>query len=437
MMAMLLIPISGGIALSVELGGWYYVQRSMQNAADSAALAAAINNSTTGSTYLNEARAAAKPYGFVDGEDDVTVNAAVVTCPAGTPAGSTCYEATITSVFPISFSNVLGFTGSQALGSGRGQLISARAVATAAGAGNTTTDICVMALANTGVAFLSNGGPRPDLTGCSIYSNSSMECNGHDLDADYGIAVGGNGPAKQCGNAASSGATPLADPYSSLAANIPANALSSCLGDFPQLEKVKGKWTVEADNQISGSKNWTDKTLCGDIQLTGDVTLTESNTVLIIENGRLDLNGFKLKTATGASATIVFSGDNASASSHYPMSSVAGSAELTIEAPSTGPWKGVAIYQDPNLTNNVSFSEAGNDPVWNISGLAYFPKADIGFSGVVNKDGTVKSCFVLVAYTIVVSGTAQILANTQCDLVGLDTPEAEIPGAIIRERLVL
>jgi Flp pilus assembly protein TadG len=51
--AIMLLPIAGSIAFAVELGSWNYMQRSLQNAADSAAIAAASVNSgaaTTGST---------------------------------------------------------------------------------------------------------------------------------------------------------------------------------------------------------------------------------------------------------------------------------------------------------------------------------------------------------------------------------------------------
>ena len=54
----------GRCRLSVELGSWQYMHRSAQNAADSAALAAATVNSGGGSsTAQNEARAAAQKFG--------------------------------------------------------------------------------------------------------------------------------------------------------------------------------------------------------------------------------------------------------------------------------------------------------------------------------------------------------------------------------------
>ena len=42
MTALMLVPILGAMALAVDVGYWYKVQRSMQSAADSAALAAAF-----------------------------------------------------------------------------------------------------------------------------------------------------------------------------------------------------------------------------------------------------------------------------------------------------------------------------------------------------------------------------------------------------------
>jgi len=93
--------------------------------------------------------------------------------------------------------------------------------------------------------------------------------------------------------------------------------------------------------------------------------------------------------------------------------------------------------QDPKLTTNVAFTYAGNNPAWDISGLVYFPKADLTFSGIVNKSSTGTACFVLVSYTILVNGTGQIFANTDCENAGLTPPSLDVGGgAVIRERLV-
>src|ERR1043166_10216087 len=91
MMGFLLPPLIGTFGLGFEVANWYLSTRSMQNAADSAAVAIA----TTGGTgYLTEARAVAAQYGFTDGINHVTVTASnAAACPGG---GTTCYSVTIT-----------------------------------------------------------------------------------------------------------------------------------------------------------------------------------------------------------------------------------------------------------------------------------------------------------------------------------------------------
>src|SRR3979490_22069 len=71
MMGFLIIPLVGFLALGFEVSNWYLTTRGMQNAADSATIAAAIN---AGANYDVEARAVAAQYGFVNGANNVTVS---------------------------------------------------------------------------------------------------------------------------------------------------------------------------------------------------------------------------------------------------------------------------------------------------------------------------------------------------------------------------
>lgn len=417
LMALMIIPIAGATAMVAEMGQWYYFQRAMQNAADSAAIAAATNNSSAGSTYLAEARAAARGFGFVDGQKNVTVTAAVAICPAGVAAGATCYKASLSKVLPMALSTVTGFRGNR--NGGFGQLIPASAIAsTAAGAANKA---CIWTLSSANNSFRSNGGPKPDLSGCSILSNGNATCNGHDLGADYGMAVG---TASGCGKTQISGVTAPTDTYAPLATNIPPNTCSS----YPVKPSKKNDPALPASNLLSGSMTISTPK-CGDVQLTGDVTLTGTNTITIF-NGTLDLNGHTLSTASGASATVIFSGTNAASSLRAPT----GGGTLNIQAPSSGPWSGVAMYQDPRMSPpaaDLDVSYSGNQPTWDISGLVYLPKSNVTFSGAVNKSGTGASCFVLVAYTILINGTGYIFGdNTHCDAGGLTPPG--VGGTVVK-----
>ncbi len=439
MTALMMIPVIGGVAYAVELGSWQYMQRSAQNAADSAALAAATVNSGGGSsTAESEARAAAAKFGFVDGQNSATVDADVAACPAtGVPAGSICYEAVLTTSLPLTFSRVLNFTGS---GGGR-QNIYARAVAIVNGGGGglgPTNDVCVWTFTN----LQTNGTPDANLSGCSVLSDGNMTCTGGGLHADFGVAGGTvSGSCAQSNTNQLSGQTNLpSDPYAAMAGSIPSNP---CGTTYPQLDKGKvmnGKTEVTS-NYISGSKSGEVK-YCGDVKLTGNVTLTGNATKLVIYNGRLDLNRYTVKTAAGASATVIFSGTNGGDYQHYPVDfgNGNGSGILEIEAPtaSGSAFKDVAIYTDPALTTGVDFTYAGNKPAWKITGVMYFPKATAIFSGIVDKADDGASCQILVGNNITINGTGKVVGDVSgCADAGIDPPEVTVGPGTTREKLVL
>jgi hypothetical protein len=162
------------------------------------------------------------------------------------------------------------------------------------------------------------------------------------------------------------------------------------------------------------------RVVCGDLQLTGNVTVdAPAGAVLVIENGQLDTGRFSLTTTKGSGLTVVFSGSNSGSYTHAPT----GGGTLDITAPTSGPWSGVAIYQDPNLTSGVDISAAGNSPTWNITGLVYLPHSSVTFSGAVNKSSNGQLCFVLVVLDITVNGTGSILPNAStCGQAGLGMP---------------
>jgi hypothetical protein len=166
--------------------------------------------------------------------------------------------------------------------------------------------------------------------------------------------------------------------------------------------------------------------LCGDVQLTGNVSLTTSSpgAVLVIENGQLDTNGYTLQTLAGSGLTVIFSGTSAGGYTDGPT----GGGTLDIAAPTSGPWSGVALYQDPSLTSGVDVSAAGNSPTWDITGLVYLPHSSVTFSGAVNKSTNGLSCFDLVVDNITINGTGSILSEGQCTQAGLSMPVGQVPS---------
>jgi hypothetical protein len=257
------------------------------------------------------------------------------------------------------------------------------------------------------------------MAGCDVMSNTSATCNGHNLGADIGSAHTTN---DGCGVVQYSDVATVTDPYSGLASNIPANTCTS----YPQEPAKKKDPALPAGNQWSGTKTLSGSVqVCGDLQLTGDVTVNASSgAVLVIENGQLDTNGYTLSTSSGSALTIVFSGSNSDSYAHAPT----GGGTLDIAAPTSGVWSGVAIYQDPNLTNGVDISAAGNSPTWDITGLVYLPHSSVTFSGAVNKSSNGQNCFVLVVDNITINGTGSILPHGGCDAAGLTMPTGSLPG---------
>lgn len=392
----------GGLGVGFEVSNWYLVQRGMQNAADAAVLAAASN---AGDNFDVEGRAVSAQFGLVNGVDGVAVTVVRnVTCPTGE---TNCYSATITKSVPLYLSPVIGFVGS---GGGKKDL-----VATAVAKRSTIQRrYCLLALAGSGTApaVRTSGAAGADLEGCSVKSNTDAFCSGHDLGADYGDAVG---TSTGCGKVQNSGVPATVDPYAGLAANIPAY---SC-GSYPQLPSASVvSWSGTAN--LSG-----DVVVCGDLQLTGDVTVNApAGAVLVIANGRLDTNGYTIRTASGSALTVVFTGTTGGGYLHTPT----GGGTLDIAAPSSGPWSGVMIYQDPKLTTGVDIDEAGSAPAWSISGMIYLPHASVTLKGAVNKSSYGESCFVMVADNVVMKGAANIVPKGGCTAAGLAMPTGVVAG---------
>ena len=413
----LLAPVLiGALGLGLETSWWYQTQRDMQNAADEAAIAAATN---AGSSYSTEALAVAANYGYANGQNNVSVTTSnTASCPSG---GNDCYSVSITTKMQLYLMPVIGYTGNTTVNGAPATTLTATAVAMR---GTVNRKYCLLSLNSIGTGILGNGVPNSNFKGCSIMSDSSSTCNGHNMGADYGDShVTDNG----CGVIQDSNVPSLADPYKALASNIPANPCTS----YPQEPAKNGDPALPSSNQWSGEKSWGGNNIvCGDLQLTGDTTLETNNGVLVVENGQLDTNGHTLKTQSGSAVTVIFSGDNSGSYTHAPT----GGGTLDITAPSSGVWSGIALYQDPALTSGVDLYSAGNSPTWDISGIAYLPNSSVTFKGAVNKSSYGQSCFVMVVGEITVDGTGAIFENGSCDAAGVSMPTNTVPG---RGQLVL
>jgi Flp pilus assembly protein TadG len=431
MMGLLFPVLLATFGLGFEISNWYLKTRSMQNAADAAAIAAAANGEDN---YNTEAAAVASHYGFVDGTDNVTITASnTATCPAGAGINPPCYSVTISSVVPLFLAQFVGYTGDTTLNGAPEKLLTSAAIAVQK---TKQQPICLLTLSQSGQGIRTDGAPNSNFTGCSVMSDSASTCNGSNLQATYGLAHGSN---DGCGLKQKSDIPIVPDPYLALAINIPANTCGSGANAYPQEPQKKNDPALPSTNRWSGSKSFSGAVqMCGDVQLTGDVVITTPDNLtgatLVVENGQLDLNGHTLSTANGSAVTIVFSG-TAGDYVHAPTDNSTGQGGiLNIQAPSSPSalFPGVAIYQDPSLISGVDITYKGNNPAWDLTGAVYLPKSNVQMSGDVNKSSNGADCFVMITNTVRINGTSNIYQQSPngegCKQAGLNMPTATIPG---------
>jgi Flp pilus assembly protein TadG len=147
--ALALPLLIGAIGLGAEVSYWRVLHREMQDAADSAAIAAVTNNSPS---YAGEAQSVTSHYGFANGVGQAT---------AAGCAGN-CYVVTISRKVPLLLSQVIGYTGDATVGGQKAVTIAATAVAQVAH--TTAYPYCILALATSGVEGINtNGAPKADL----------------------------------------------------------------------------------------------------------------------------------------------------------------------------------------------------------------------------------------------------------------------------------
>jgi Flp pilus assembly protein TadG len=303
--------------------------------------------------------------------------------------GATGYSGTATAAMPTAIMKIAHIDSLTVSAS------SAAAYATTTGWGN-----CFVALANglsAGAdAFTLNGAPNMDLAGCNIMSNASMRCNGHDGNAPTSKAVG---TVSGCTNPVPN-APAYADPYTALASNIV--AVCSGAGGVT--------WTPgtlpSGPNFITVARSgYTEYHVCGNLTMSGSGDLTSAASVIVIENGSLTMGSKANVTATDT--TFVLTGAN-TANHYIDFPNGAGQlATLTVRAPtsSANPWRGIAIYVDPALTQNVDNS-FGPGASLVFDGVVYMPHTNLTFHG--NTGSAAGNCSILIVDTFTSNGSGSI-----------------------------
>jgi Flp pilus assembly protein TadG len=259
-----------------------------------------------------------------------------------------------------------------------------------------------------------NGAPVVNLSGCSIRSNTSMDCNGHDGSATKSYA---SGVATGCA-APKSNVTIVPDTYASLASNI----TKQCGTSRPGLSWNPGTLPTVGTNFIRVDKgSYTEYHVCGDLTVSGSGYLTGNppakDTVVIIENGSLTVaNNADLNTVK---TTIVMTGDNNYSSNiNFPNGTgKLGTLTLSASTGSTNPWQGVAMYLDPSLTKDVDNSW-GSGAEFNAEGLVYLGNSNVVTYG--NMASSNSKCTKFVMNSLTTNGHVDLnFTQADCAAIGL------------------
>ncbi|PWC52787.1 pilus assembly protein TadG-related protein [Azospirillum sp. TSO22-1] len=390
--ALMLTVLMGLLGVGVEVGSWYMTRRSLQTAADAAAIAGALEEARGAAARVTAAaRQEAARNGAEVAKDVITIR----TPPAsGAFAGDPqAVEAIITRPEARMFSAVLG--------SGNVD-ISARAVARV----RTVGQACVLALdPSASGAITGQGSSTLNMRGCTLAANStsgsaitmsgSSSVTAQGLWTAGGTSLGGSSNL----NFAVPPATytwPLPDPYAGL--TIP--PLGSC----------------------QSTKNvtvFTPGTYCSNIDLQSGSFVFKPGTYYL-DGASLKINASAVVTcdcaAPGSGVTFVLTARNNA--NQIGTVTINGGATITLRAPSDAgsPYPGILFYQDRRApASAVNTINGGSSIVMN--GAFYFPSAPVKWTGNNTSSGA-NTCVEIIARTVDFTGNSA-LDNSGCAALGV------------------
>ncbi len=226
-------------------------------------------------------------------------------------------------------------------------------------------------------ALTVNGGPKLDLTSCTLRSNASMKCNGNDGDAIMSIAVGS---VTGCNNPQTN-SLPVPDIHAALKSNIQkqcstmSGSITWNVGTLPSALQLK---------TIVNAQGITEYHLCGNVTVKGTGALlgsSSADSILVIENGSFTLANSADVSLTRTTMVLTATDTTKDHFIDFPQGKgMAATLRLSPSQSASNPWQGIGIYQDPDLTTNINTSW-GPAASFYVDGVVYFPNASFSMSG--------------------------------------------------------
>ena len=420
--------VIGAAGLATDTIEWTLWKRQLQRAADSAALAGvydraqATNGATTNTptAVCNDLGINLHTWMSLLGTSPCTGavgSYSDIQYPANDAFVSNKVQVTLRVQQPLPFSSL--FMSSA-------PVIEARATAGAVSYGGTP---CMLSLATTGTGINNSGNTTVSAPTCIFYcdsasSNAAAAGGSSSVTAKAVACVGGIQASNNWNVQSYLPYSPsLADPF--------APPSSTAITPDPSDMKCAGHWSTGNNGNGNGGGNaavWVNDALTDGMDITTmrdangnqancftsvsvgsnrSLTIPASwNGPIYVNGGNVDLQG----AFTCASCAVVLTNKDTSSTATIGTFSSNAQATNNITAPTSGTYKGIAVYQDRRASGNIDKINGGTNNV--VNGVVYFPNDTLWLNGTGN---SVSLCAMYVAKNLVFNGNSSIAISSAAD----------------------
>ncbi|HLI62500.1 MAG TPA: pilus assembly protein TadG-related protein [Terriglobales bacterium] len=343
--------------LGVDVGFLRYQKEQMQKAADAGAMAAAsvlIYSNTGAPAITTAAQSDAAANGFQNGTNGVVVT---VNNPpqSGVFAGNDNYvEVIVAQPQPTFFMKVGGFASVN---------VSARAVGAVLSSGNG----CIYSLdPNGSESFLVNGTVSITST-CGIKVNSNNQ---------YALVEKGNSGSIKVTNGAQIG---VVGGYSGTGFSPTPTNITPFSDPLSYLQPPTVGGCNYTNYKTTSNVTLQPAVYCGGITINGNAVVTFEPGTYILMGGGMTSSGNTTLIGSGVTFYNTFGNDSGQSWS-YGAVNLAGTAQTTLTAPTSGSLAGILFFQDRRVPVGTWNSFDGtNGEIY--SGILYFPTGNLDYAG--------------------------------------------------------
>ncbi|HEY6417562.1 MAG TPA: pilus assembly protein TadG-related protein [Candidatus Binataceae bacterium] len=375
-----LVAVLGCIALSGDVGFLQYQKNIMQTAADTAALAGAMELNFGDSVAAGKTDAATN--GFTDGVNNVVVAINIPPTSGPNASNANYVEAIITQPEPTYFLRALNVTT---------VTVAARAVASL---GNGPNCIYVMDPSvssalniNGNVNIQSNCGILVDSSSSSGFAvNGNVMITAPTMGVVGGYTSNGNVTLTPTPRTGSIAAT---DPL----AYVPAPTVGAC---------SHTNFLLNGNFGSSGSPyQLFPGVYCGGLKVNGNSWLKFNPGTYILAGGGMLINGNSVMTGTG----VTFY--NTTGTGGYGAITLNGNTTSNFSAPTSGSLAGILFFQDRSIPSSAAASTINGNAGTTFDGAVYFPTTQVTFNG----NSSINGYTIVVADKLLMNGNSTMGNN--------------------------